>query len=152
MTPIICFSVITLYHVYMLFFSKRGAITFFSRMRLAWAKVAFAKGAVDYLNTLRDFMKITTFLASQAMLMGTCPHSILIQTVREGGVFLAGLACHVHRCAYLCPFAPSVFSRDDMVSACFVCPSSIDPVVRDLQALRRVRLPDSGMYSYAVLT
>lgn len=104
MTPIICFSVITLYHVYMLFFSKKGAITFFSRMRLAWAKVAFAKGAVDYLNTLRDFMKITTFLASQAMLMGTCLHLSPILTVRvtlsvrerENIAPFASLECHAH--------------------------------------------------------
>lgn len=142
---------ITLYHVYMLFISKKGAITFFSRMRLAWAKVAFAKGAVDYLNTLRDFMKITTFLASQAMLMGTCLHLTLTLTLRERGQRLsAGLACQARGCVYPRLFVSSVASCDEHCLFLLIAyPSSVDPVVRDVQALQRMRLPDSGMYSYS---
>ncbi|GAB5034679.1 Hypothetical protein NocV09_02001280 [Nannochloropsis oceanica] len=68
--PIVCFLVIPLYHIYLFAFRSRGkaSLPFFGNIRVHWAMEMFNTGNIAAINSMRDFSKITMFLAANSTL------------------------------------------------------------------------------------
>ncbi|TFJ82695.1 hypothetical protein NSK_006119 [Nannochloropsis salina CCMP1776] len=68
--PIICFMLIPMYHIYMFAYRGKGkaSLPFFGNIRVHWVLENCNTGELAPLNTLRDFGKISLFLAANATL------------------------------------------------------------------------------------
>lgn len=86
--PIICFMLIPMYHIYMFAYRGKGkaSLPFFGNIRVHWVLENCNTGELAPLNTLRDFGKISLFLAANATLAA----SIIVTFAYQVGVGRGG--------------------------------------------------------------
>jgi hypothetical protein len=68
--PLVCFAICPLVQIYMFAFRSRGkaSLPYFGNVRTHWAVEMHNTGDVAAMNTIRDFLKVTSWLTANAVL------------------------------------------------------------------------------------